>query len=149
MADFIPPNPNFAERVRDSFARQPFMTYLGATLEKIEPGYCEIHVPYRQELTQQHGFFHAGVSSAVVDSACGYAAFGLMPEDASVLTVEFKVNLLSPARGQKLVAKAHVIRNGRTLKICRGEAFGLVDGDEKLCVESLSTIMTLFGREDR
>jgi uncharacterized protein (TIGR00369 family) len=146
---FKPADPNFAERVRDSFSRQAFMRYLDASLTKIEPGYCEIRMPYRPELTQQHGFFHAGTTAAIVDSACGYAAFGLMPADASVLTVEYKVNLLSPGRGEVMVARGHVIRNGRTLKICRGQAFGVTNGEETLCVESLSTIMTLVGREDR
>lgn len=147
--NYNPPNPRFADRVRESFGRQQFMVHLGASLERIEPGYCEIHVPYRPELTQQHGFFHAGVPSAVVDSACGYAAFSLMPEDASVLTVEFKINLVAPARGHRLVAKGRVIRNGQTLKVCGGEAFGVTDNDEKLCAQSLSTIMTMLGREDR
>ncbi|HEV7600061.1 MAG TPA: PaaI family thioesterase [Bradyrhizobium sp.] len=125
------------------------MRYLDASLTKIEPGYCEIRMPYRPELTQQHGFFHAGATAAIVDSACGYASFGLMPADASVLTVEYKINLLSPGRGEVMVARGHVIRNGRTLKICRGKAFGVTNGEETLCVESLSTIMTLVGREDR
>jgi uncharacterized protein (TIGR00369 family) len=146
---FKPADPNFAERVRDSFSRQAFMRYLDASLTIIEPGYCEIRMPYRPELTQQHGFFHAGATAAIVDSACGYASFGLMPADASVLTVEYKVNLLSPGRGEVMVARGHVIRNGRTLKICRGQAFGVTNGEETLCVESLSTIMTLVGREDR
>ncbi|HEV7878317.1 MAG TPA: PaaI family thioesterase [Bradyrhizobium sp.] len=125
------------------------MRYLDASLTIIEPGYCEIRMPYRPELTQQHGFFHAGTTAAIVDSACGYASFGLMPADASVLTVEYKVNLLAPGRGEVMVARGHVIRNGRTLKICRGQAFGVTNGAETLCVESLSTIMTLAGREDR
>src|SRR5947209_8890440 len=146
---FEPADPNFAERVRDSFSRQAFMRYLDASLTRIEPGHCEIRMPFRPELTQQHGFFHAGATAAIVDSACGYASFGLMPADASVLTVEYKINLLSPGRGDVMVARGHVIRNGRTLKICRGEAFGVTNGEETLCVESLSTIMTLVGREDR
>jgi uncharacterized protein (TIGR00369 family) len=146
---FKPADPNFAERVRDSFSRQAFMRYIDASLTIIEPGYCEIRMPYRPELTQQHGFFHAGAAAAIVDSACGYAAFSLMPADASVLTVEYKINLLSPGRGEILVARGHVIRSGRTLKVCRGEAFGVTNGEETRCVESLSTIMTLVGREDR
>ena len=125
------------------------MRSLDASLTTIEPGYCEIRMPYRPELTQQHGFFHAGAAAAIVDSACGYAAFSLMPADASVLTVEYKINLLSPGRGEFLVAKGHVVRSGRTLKVCRGEAFGVTKGEETRCVESLSTIMTLVGREDR
>jgi uncharacterized protein (TIGR00369 family) len=146
---FEPETPNFAERVRESLSRQAFMTYLGATLAKVAPGYCEIRMPYRPELTQQHGFFHAGAMAAVIDSACGYAAFSLMPADASVVTVEYKMNLLAPGRGDTLVARGEVIRNGRTLKICRGEGFGVRNGAETRCVEMLSTIMMLANRQDR
>jgi uncharacterized protein (TIGR00369 family) len=145
---FEPADPNFAERVRDSFSRQAFMAHLGASLVKLTPGYCEIHMLYRPNLTQQHGFFHAGAMAAVIDSACGYAAFSLMPADASVVTVEYKINLLSPGRGDMLVAKGQVLRNGRTLKVCRGKGFGVTKGEETLCAETLSTIMTLSGRED-
>ena len=144
-----PADPEFAARVRDSFARQRFMSHLGAALVVIEPGYCEIHLPYRDELTQQHRYFHAGATAAVIDSACGYAAFSLMPADASVLTVEYKINLLAPAQGHMVVAKGRVIRNGRTLKVCRGEGFGVMEGRQTQCAEALSTIMTLPGRPDR
>lgn len=146
---FKPQDPNFSDRVRDSFSRQAFMRYLDASLTKIEPGFCEIRMPYRQELTQQHGFFHAGAAAAIVDSACGYAAFSLMPADASVLTVEYKINLLSPGRGEFLIARGLVVRSGRTLTVCRGEAFGVTNGEETRSIESLSTIMALVGREDR
>src|SRR5690606_17264829 len=94
MTAFEPLNPDFAARVRDSFARQPMMAHLGATLAAVEPGYCEIHLPWRRELTQQHGYIHGGALAAIIDSAAGYAAFSLMPADASVLTVEYKLNLL-------------------------------------------------------
>ena len=99
-----PTDPDFAERVRDSFARQGIMAHIGATLTRIEVGWCEIELPFRDELSQQHGFFHAGVVSTIADSAGGYAAFSLFPADSSVLTVEFKINLLAPADGEKMRA---------------------------------------------
>src|SRR5215468_7353379 len=96
---FTPAFPGFAERVRESFSRQGLMALFGAEMIRIDPGYCEIRLVARPELTQQHGYVHAGVTAAIVDSACGYAAFSLMPKDASVLTVEYKINLLAPADG--------------------------------------------------
>jgi uncharacterized protein (TIGR00369 family) len=143
-----PPIPGFAARVRDSFSRQGLMTLFGAELTRIDPGVCEIRLAARPELTQQHGFIHAGVTAAIVDSACGYAAFSLMPEDATVLTVEYKINLLAPADGPVLVARGTVVRDGKTLKVARGEVFCGPTGSEKLCAETLSTIMTLHGRAD-
>src|SRR6185503_7902077 len=98
MVEFQAQDPNFENRVRESFARQQLMQTLGATLTLVEPGAIEIELPYRIDLTQQHGFLHAGVIASVLDSACGYAAFSLMPADAEVLSVEFKINLLAPAR---------------------------------------------------
>ncbi len=138
----------FESKVRDSFLRQPFMQLLGAHLSQVRPGACEIRVPFRNELTQQHGFFHAAVSGAIADSACGYAAYTLMPTQASVLTVEYKLNLVAPAAGQLLVTRAEVIRNGKTLKTCRAEVYAVKDGVETLCAASLSTIMTMFDRKD-
>jgi uncharacterized protein (TIGR00369 family) len=124
------------------------MALFGAELTRIEPGICEIRLVARPELTQQHGFIHAGVTAAIVDSACGYAAYSLMPEDASVLTVEYKINLLAPADGAILLARGTVIRDGKTLKVARGEVFCGPTGNEKLCAETLATVMTLHGRAD-
>src|SRR5690349_22665135 len=123
----------FASRVRESFSRQGLMKHLGAELVELTAGHATIRVPFRVELTQQHGYFHAGVSGAIADSACGYAAYTLMPADSSVLTVEYKLNLLAPAAGEKLVARARVMRSGKTLKICTGDVYVHKNGDEIHC----------------
>jgi uncharacterized protein (TIGR00369 family) len=114
-------DPDYAARVRRSFAAQAFMTTIGARLERIDPGEVVIALPFRRDLVQQHGFLHAGVVAAVADSACGYAALTLMEPEAAVLSVEFKVNLLAPARGDRFEAAARVIKSGRTLMICTAE----------------------------
>src|SRR6201993_4922226 len=115
----------YQQRVRDSFARQGAMGLLGAVLARIEPGMVEIELPFRSDLSQQHGFFHAGMVSTVADSAGGYAAYTLFPADTSVLTVEFKVNLIAPADGERVRAEGLVIRSGRTLTICELRAYVL------------------------
>jgi uncharacterized protein (TIGR00369 family) len=135
-------------RVRESFARQGLMQYIGAEMTELRPGACEIRVGYREGLTQQHGFFHGGVAASIADSACGYAAFTLMPADHSVLAVEYKVNFVAPAKGERLIARARVVRSGKTLKICAADVFAIKDGEETLCATSLSTIMALAGRSD-
>jgi uncharacterized protein (TIGR00369 family) len=135
-------------RVRESFSRQGFMRYLGAEVTALGPGECEIKVPYRQEMTQQHGYFHAGVVAAIADSACGYAAYGLMPATSSVLTVEYKINLVAPAAGEMLIARARVVRSGKTLKICAADVFAVKDGKETLCATTLSTIMAMHDKAD-
>ena len=119
MATFQPNDPGYAARVRESFARQHVMRFIGAELVDLQPGYCEIHLPYRPELSQQDGFFHAGIISTIADSAGGYAGYTLMPTDSRLLTVEYKMNLLAPARGERLVARGQVIKNGRTLVIAK------------------------------
>jgi uncharacterized protein (TIGR00369 family) len=110
-------------RVRESFARQAAMTTIGATVERVSAGEVVIRLPYDAKLTQQHGFIHAGMIATIVDSACGYAALSLMPTDAAVLTTEFKMNLLSPAQGDYLLAHGRVVRSGRKLMVCLGEVF--------------------------
>jgi uncharacterized protein (TIGR00369 family) len=140
---FIPQDANFAEKTRASFAQQGFMKYLGALMTVIEPGRCEIRVPFRSELGQQDGYFHAGVSGAIADSASGYAAYSLMPLDSNVLTVEYKLNLVAPALGELVIARGYVIRAGRTLTVCRADVHVVRDGAEKICATSLSTIMAL------
>ncbi len=149
MTTFTSADPNFADRVRDSFARQSIMELIGAQLSRVEPGLVEIALPYRADLCQQHGFFHAGVTSTIADSAGGYAAFSLFPADASVLTTEFKINLLAPADGERLRALGRVLKPGRTLTICEVEVFALKDGREKLCAKLLQTLMTMHGRPDQ
>jgi len=140
---------DYQRRVRDSFARQGLMAHLGAELVSLEPGGVVIRVPFRGELTQQHGFFHAGVTGAIADSACGYAAFTLMGAEDSVLTVEYKMNLLAPADGEELVAKARVVRSGKTLKVCMADVFVKKSGMENHCATVLATIMCLAGKADR
>lgn len=117
----IPPDPDYVMRVRTSFGRQQAMTLLGAQMTEVQPGMTEIVLPFREDLTQQHGFVHAGVITAIVDSACGYAALSLMPPDVGVLTVEFKVNLLNPAAGERFLARGQVVKPGRTIMVCTGE----------------------------
>jgi len=140
--------PQWERRVRESFSRQGLMEYLGAELVAVRAGECEIRARYRQELTQQHGYFHAGVTASIADSASGYAAYSLMPADYSVLTVEYKINLVAPAAGDLLIARARVVRSGKTLKICAADVFAVKDGAENLCATSLSTIMAMAGKPD-
>lgn len=141
--------PGFEQRVRDSFARQAAMTTLGASLGVIEAGRVELSMRHRAELTQQHGFLHAGIVAAALDSACGYAAFTLMPDDAAVLTIEFKINLLAPARGPHFRFEGHVVKPGRTINVVDGRALQS-DGDgsnESLVATMTATVMTVRGRE--
>jgi uncharacterized protein (TIGR00369 family) len=141
-------NPLFQQTVRASFAAQQLMATIGARLTRVAAGEIEIRVPFRPDLTQQHGFLHAGVVTAALDSACGYAAFSLMPEGAGVLTVEFKTNLLAPARGQELIARGRVVRAGRTITVCQAEASMADDGAEQPVATMLATIMTVRDRPD-
>ncbi len=148
MSDFEPRNPDYEEQVRASFARQAFMNHIGAELTEVTPGRCEIVLPYRSELTQQHGFFHGGVIGTIVDSAMGYAGYSLAPVGASVLTVEYKINLIAPGAGERLVARGRVLKAGRTLTVCLGEVSAVKDGAEKLCATALQTLMILADRPD-
>ena len=136
----------FEHRVRDSFARQAVMTTIGARLSRVDTGEVEIELPYRADLTQQHGFIHAGIVSTILDSACGYAAFTLMPADAAVLSVEFKVNLLAPAKGERFIARARVKKRGRVISVCDADAFAVSEGGEKLVASMTGTMMCLEGR---
>jgi len=146
---FVAVDAEFARRIRESFTRQGLMGHLGAKLAAIEPGMVEICVPFRAELTQQHGYFHAGVTGAIADTACGYAAYTLMPADATVLTVEYKLNLLAPAEGEELIARAKVVKAGKTLTICSGDVFVRRGGEERQCAMMLATEMCLAGKADR
>ncbi len=146
MGSFTPADPEFEARVRASFARQAMMTTLGATLERVAPGEVDVRLPFRADLTQQHGFLHAGAMTTVADSACGYAALTLMPAEAAVLTVEFKVNLMAPGKGESIVARGRVLRAGRTLTTCAGDVFAIAGGEEKLVLTMLATMMTVKGR---
>lgn len=143
---YLPADPAYAERVRDSFGRQRVMASLGADILRIAPGEVELTMPYRVEFTQQHGFLHAGTVTTMIDSACGYAAFSLMPADAAVLTVELKVNLLAPAKGEHFRFCGHVMKAGRTISNVRGEAYAVDGGREKLIATMDGTMMTLRER---
>lgn len=120
QAAFEPLDPQFAARVLASFGRQKAMRMIGATMTRVEPGFCEIELPFRDDLTQQKGYVHGGIIGMIADSACGYAAYSLMPASASLVTVEYKINILAPARAD-LVARGHVVRPGRTLTIARAD----------------------------
>ena len=122
---------------------------MGASVSAVEPGFVEIRLPWRQDLTQQHGFFHAGVTSTIVDSAGGYAGYTLFPENSSVVTVEFKINLVAPAEGEELIARGRVVRPGRNLTICSGEVFVATDNNEMLCAIMQQTLMCLHDRPDQ
>ncbi|MFQ5955864.1 MAG: PaaI family thioesterase [Kiloniellales bacterium] len=138
-----PPNPAFEADVREGFARQGAMAHLGAELMRVEPGYVEIALPFRQEVTQQHDYIHGGVIATIADTAGGFAAFSLMPAGTYPLTVEFKINLLAPARGERVIARARVKRPGRTLTVTEGEVFAVDGGTERLCATMLQTIICL------
>lgn len=141
-------DPNYESKVRDSFSRQKFMQTLGAKITKLSPGACEIAMQYHELLTQQHQYIHAGAIGAIADSAAGYAAFTLSPPNSSVLTTEYKINLVSPAKGDSFVARARILKSGKTLKVAMCEVFAIEDGAEKLCAVLMGTIMILSNRSD-
>jgi len=143
-----PRDPEFESRIRASFARQRFMATLGATLESILPGEVRIAFAFREDLTQQHGFLHAGVSTAIADSACGYAALSLMEPGVGVLAVEFKINMLAPAAGEHFVAVGRVVRAGRTLTVCTAEVTTERDGTTTTVAMLQGTMMSVRGRAD-
>jgi uncharacterized protein (TIGR00369 family) len=144
---FAPPDAAFEQRVRASFARQRAMTTIGAVLTSASPGAVVIELPFREDLTQQHGYLHAAIVTAIVDSACGYAASTLMPADSAVLTTEYKVNFLAPASGRKFVAYGRVIKPGRTLTVATGDVIAETEAGPKPVATMLATMMTVSGRE--
>jgi len=141
MTEFVPKDPAFESRVRASFVRQKVMGLIGAELTRVVPGRVEIELPFRDDLTQQHGFFHAGIVGTIADSAGGYAAYTLMPADTSVLSVEYKINLLAPAEGERLVASGQVVRPGRTLTVCDLEVVVLKGGLRTVCARGMQTLI--------
>jgi uncharacterized protein (TIGR00369 family) len=147
MQDFESQDENYEMRVRESFSKQKLMQTIGATLTNVLPGEVEISLEFRDDLTQQHGFIHAGIVATLADTACGYAAFSLMAPDAAVLTVEYKINLLSPAVGESLIACGRVTKPGRTLTVCSGDVFAVNNGEKKLVATILATMMSIVGRE--
>jgi uncharacterized protein (TIGR00369 family) len=145
--NLIPKDLNFEARVRASFARQRIMETIGAELTLVAPGRVELTLPFRFDLTQQHGYVHAGIVATLLDSACGYAAFSLMPADVAVLTVEYKINLLRPAQGDRLIARAHVVKAGKTLTVCGGDAFAQTGAEEILVASMMGTLMAIPERD--
>jgi uncharacterized protein (TIGR00369 family) len=143
MQGFNPPDPEFESRIRSSFALQQLMTTIGAKLTKVVPGEVHIELPFNSAWTQQDGFIHAGIITSIVDSACGYAAYTLIPAGAGVLTVEYKVNFLSPAKGHSFVGVGRVIKPGRTLTVCSGEVLALDEGERKLIATMQATMMRI------
>ena len=144
MSDFKLQDPDYRQRVERSFARQRAMQTLRMRIIRLQPGEIELGFPYQAELTQQHGFIHAGIITTALDNACGFAAFSLMPAEAAVLTVEFKTNLLAPAQGEHFRARGHVIKPGRTITVCQAEAFA--DPSGKLVATMSCTLMAVFER---
>jgi len=144
-----PANPLFAECVRASFAKQQAMTLIHATLPVVEPGMTEIHLPHWVGIEQQHGFIHGGVVGMIADSAAGYAAMTLVSAADSVLTVEYKMNLLAPADGEQLIARGQVVRPGKTLIVTQAEVFAVKDGQEKLCALMQQTIMVMRQKAEK
>ena len=144
---FEPQDPDYAARVRSSFDRQAAMKTIGATLASVEAGRVVIELPWAQPLTQQHGFLHAGMVATALDSACGYAGFSLMPAEAAVLTIEYKINLLAPAQGTLFRMEGLVVKPGRTITVAEGRALALHEGREKLVATMTATLMTITGRD--
>lgn len=140
---FTPPDPNYVTRIRANFYKQTAMQTIGATLGEIRPGEVSIELPYSDHITQQDGFLHAGIITTIVDSACGYAAYSLMPANSRVLSIEFKVNLMSPAIGERFVAIGKVVKPGRTITVCSGEVLAFQDGESKLVALMQATMMRL------
>lgn len=138
----------FERRTRDSFAAQPAMQTIGATLSEVARGRVVIELPYDRRLTQQHGFLHGGIVSAALDSACGFAALTMLPPDSGILTIEFKTNLLAPARGDRFRFEGTVVKPGRTITVADGQAWATVGGEEKRIATMTATLMTVLGRED-
>lgn len=140
-------NSRFAEDIKQSFARQSIMGLIGARLNLVEPGLVEITLPYRKDLTQQNGYLHAGIVTTIADSASGYAAYSLMPAGSEVLSVEFKINLLRPAKGESFLARAEVIKPGKTLTVVRAEVFGVSEMGPRELVATLQGTMICITRE--
>jgi uncharacterized protein (TIGR00369 family) len=146
-SQFEPKDAGYKEKVIESFKRQEVMKTLNASVQTVRPGEVELKLPYQQNLTQQHGFIHAGIVSTVLDSACGYAAFSLMPEKAAVLTIEFKINLLAPAKGDWFRAVGKVKKSGKNITVTEGELFSYADGQEKLVATMVGTIMSVYDHD--
>nr|CAD6427266.1 PaaI family thioesterase [Rhizobium sp. Q54] len=139
---------DFRERIRQSFGRQPAMETIGARLTRIEQAMVEIELPFDPKLTQQHGLLHGGIISTALDTACTYAAFSMIAPDASLLTIEFKVNLMSPGRGERFLFRGEITKPGSTIIVADGRAYAITDGPAKLIASMTATMMVVRGRED-
>lgn len=148
MSGFAIRDPDYQARIRDSFARQGFMIDIGATIAALGPGYCEIHLPYKRAVAQQHGYFHGGILATLADNAAGYASFTLMAATDSVLTVEFKLNIVAPGDGEALIARGQVMKAGKTLTVSRSDVFAVKHGRETLSATLLGTFMRMAGAPD-
>ena len=146
MSRFEPRNPDYATAATATFDRQQAMRTLGISIARLAPGEVELSMPYSPAWTQQNGFVHAGIIAAALDTACGIAAFTLMPADCDILTVEFKTNLLAPARGERSAFRAPVVKPGRTLTVCEAKAFAQADGGENLIATMTGTLMAMMRR---
>ena len=149
MADSTTADPDFRARIEKSFARQGFMGHLGIEIAALSPGRCELRVARQPGLLQQHGFFHYVVMATLADRDVGYVGYSLMGPDASVLTVEFKMNIVAPGDGEALIARGEAVRSGRTLTITKADVFAIKDGAEKLCATMLQTLMRMAGKPER
>ena len=147
QAGTAPQTSDLIARVQESFAKQGAMQTLGAQLTRVELGAVDICLDWAQGLTQQHGFLHAGMVSTALDSACGYAGLTQMPTDAAVLTIEFKINLLAPAKGQRFRMEGRIIKPGRTITVTEGRAYAIDNGQEKLIATMGCTLMCLRDRD--
>jgi len=148
-ASFTPPDADFEARVRDSFSRQPFMAAIGASLRTVAPGRVELVLPYDdQKVTQQHGFFHGGAIGALADTAGGFAAFTLFPPDSAILTVEYKINMMAPGKGERLVAVGQVVRSGRTLTVSSVDIYAETGDARTHCATATQTLICLAGKGD-
>jgi len=148
-SDFQAVDSAYADRVRASFYGQPFMHLIGATLSAVMPGRCEIHLSFKPELTQQIGYFHAGIIGTIADNAGGYAALSLTPGGQEVLTVEYKINFMAPGKGEALIARAQVLKAGRTLIVCRSDVFNVQQGQETLAATAMLTMMPITAPQVR
>jgi uncharacterized protein (TIGR00369 family) len=146
MPPFEPKNPDYRAIATTTFEAQPAMRTLGVSIARLEPGEVDLAMPYSRKLTQQNGFVHAGIITAALDTACGIAAFTLMPQGCDILTVEFKTNLLAPAKGDRFVFRAHVVKPGRTLTVCEARAFAETDRGETLIATMTGTLMAMLPR---
>ena len=140
---FTPADTQYAQRVKDCFAQQAAMRSLGVSLEVVEPGFISLRMPYTADFTQHNGFMHAGIITTTLDSACGFAAFSLMPETKNVLSIEFKTNLLAPAKGREFLFEGRVLKAGRTITVCEGRAFELSGGAQRLIASMTATMIAV------